>query len=268
MTATDVRPAHRAPHAHDVEPWPLTNLERIFQAVDPVQAATPQRLRTLKAQSLSQGLLAALSGEGRLAGRISLFCDLNIDAAVLRRQGNVKLAADYRSAASDLEGRLAKLLEESSVHLDELYEASRPRSLDAWKVLRSFTRDCRQARDLLPPVPNERVVTGILREHRGDNVRFVPESDGSFIDLPADVLGRLRLSIGDPVVMVHELIASGVTLTRVRAGVCLPELDELVECEADPLEIRARRPFASPEDRRKFLEAAASEVPLRKRAAR
>ncbi|MGQ4459367.1 hypothetical protein [[Kitasatospora] papulosa] len=242
-------------------------MEQILQAVDPVQTATQQRLRTLKANSVSAGLLATLSGEGRLAGRISLFCDLNIDAAVLRRQGNEELAADYRSAASALEGRLRELLRESRVQLDELHEASRPRSLDAWRVLRSFTRDCRQARDQLQPVPNEKVVTGVLREHRGENVRFIPESVGSFIDLPTNVLSKLSLSIGDPVVVVHELIASGVTVTRVRAGVCLPELDELEEYEKDPLEIKARQPFASPEDRRKFLEAATDEIPLRKRAA-
>ncbi|MFF3034807.1 hypothetical protein ACFVS7_27850 [Streptomyces rubiginosohelvolus] len=267
MTTTDAQPTRHNLHTYDVEPWPLANLEQILQAVDPVKPATQQRLRTLKAKSLSAGLLAPLSGEGRLAGRISLFCDLNIDAAVLRRQGNEELAADYRSAASALEDRLLKLLQESHVQLDELYEASRPRSLDAWKVLRSFTRDCRQARDQLQPVPNERVITGILREHRGDNVRFFPESDGSFIDLPVEVLRRLNLSIGDPVVMVHELIASGVTVTRVRAGVCLPELDEFVEHEEDRLDIRARQPFTSPEDRRKFLEAVADETPLRKRAA-
>jgi hypothetical protein len=43
------------------------------------------------------------------------------------------------------------------------------------------------------------------------------------------------------------------------------ELDELVEYEEDPEEIRAHRPFASAEDRRKFLEETANEVPLRLR---
>ncbi len=253
-----------------VRPWPVVDWSDLLSAYSPARQATEGHLRTLRRQHVvSEGLQDAVKAlGGRFSGKVSLFCELNLDAAVLARRGHSYLAERYRDASSILEKRLAALLTERCVRPAELVRPAEARSADAWQVLMTFADAVARARVDLPPVPDEDVVTGILAAQVGKWVRFTATETLAHYDVPWEMVRAAGLSIGDPAVVCRELLPGGNALLRLRAGLrvhpggCSAPANE----QLHPLEARTRRPVAAA-DRAALVAALTAEGPMVRRVA-
>lgn len=255
-------------HTGVVRPWPLADWRQIVGAAHPAAEATQQRLRTLRSRSvLSDGIQEAVKSRGSLEGKVSLFCELNVDAAVLSRKGLDEQAARYREAASDLEKQLVGMLADHHVRAAELLRTTAPRRSAATRVLSAFSDACARARKELAPVPDEDVVTGILAERSGDWVHFSCVNRGRDFDIPWTMALRAGLSIGDPAVVTRELLPNGNAVVRLQPGLRSSVQEEAEDDtrESSQLEAVARRPLRSSERRQRLLAELASEEPLARR---
>ncbi|MER6112674.1 hypothetical protein [Streptomyces hirsutus] len=254
--------------AAPVRPWPVASWIGVLNAYSPVGEPTEARLRTLRRNHVvSEGVQEAVhEAGGRLSGKVSLFCELNIDAAVLSRRGDSTSADLYRNASTALEGRLRQLLTDHRVRPAELVRPSEPRSRAAWHVLHTFSDAVTDARADLPPVPDEDVVPGVLAAQVGKWVRFLTGEGSSHYDLPWDMVRAAGLSIGDPAVFCRELLPNSNVILRLRAGLQLEPNNVLCASDevANPLERRARQPV-DPAMREALLKTLASDEPLVKR---
>lgn len=252
-----------------VRPWPLVEWQDVLSAYTPTDPPTEARLRTLRRNAIVsdgvQGLLKARAG--RFSGKLSLFCELNLDAAVLSRRGLADLAGQYRSAATDLEGNLQKLLAEHSVQIAELVRPTEPRRREAWRVLARFSEAVTAARKHLPPVPDEDAVPGILEARMGQWVRFVASTGMSRYDVPWQMVRSADLSIGDPAVLFRELLPNGNAVLRLQAGLDMSQAEQGDEADEalHPLEARALRRPQSTVARKALLASLEDEEPLARR---
>lgn len=256
--------------AVSVRPWPVANWVGVLTAYSPVGEPTEARLRTLRRNHVvSEGVQDAVHDiGGRLGGKVSLFCELNIDAAVLSRRGDRKLADRYREASTALEGCLKQLLADHAVRPAELVRPAEPRRQAAWQVLHAFSDAVADARTSLPPVPDEDMVPGVLAAQVGRWVRFAAAEDTSHYDLPWDMVRAAGLSVGDPAVFCRELLPNGNVILRLRAGLQIDPSDPAGSTDevASALERRARQPV-DPATRAALLEGLSADEPLVKRVA-
>ncbi|WP_329112883.1 hypothetical protein [Streptomyces sp. NBC_01465] len=212
-----------------------------------------------------QGLLKAHTG--RFSGKLSLFCELNLDAAVLSRRGLADLAGQYRAAASGLEEGLQRLLVEHSVQIAELIRPTEPRRREAWRVLAQFSEAVAAAREHLQPVPGEDAVPGILEARMGQWVRFVASTGTGRYDVPWQMVRSADLSVGDPAVLFRELLPNGNAVLRLQAGLDMSQAEQADEGDEalHPLEARALRRSQSPAARKALLASLEEEEPLVRR---
>ncbi|ELP66347.1 hypothetical protein ACOT81_39560 [Streptomyces sp. WI04-05B] len=252
-----------------VRPWPLVEWHDVLSAYTPTDRPTEGRLRTLRRNDIVsegvQGLLKARAG--RFSGKLSLFCELNLDAAVLSRRGLAEMAGQYRSAASTLEESLRKLLVEHSVQIAELMRPTEPRRREAWHVLLLFSEAVSEAREHLPPVPDEDAVPGILEARTGQWVRFVASVGTGRYDVPWQMVRSADLSVGDPAVLFRELLPNGNAVLRLQAGLDPRQVEQAddVDEELDPLEARALRRPQPQAARATLLASLEHEEPLARR---
>ncbi|MFG2351505.1 hypothetical protein [Streptomyces phaeochromogenes] len=241
----------------------------VLSAYTPTDPPTEARLRTLRRNAIVsegiQGLLKARAG--RFGGKLSLFCELNLDAAVLSRRGMADLAGQYRSAATDLEENLQKLLVKHSVQITELVRPTEPRRREAWQVLAWFSEAVTAAREHLTPVPDEDAVPGILEARMGQWVRFVASTGTGRYDVPWQMVRSADLSVGDPAVLFRELLPNGNAVLRLQAGLDMSQAEQSDETDEvlHPLEARALRRPQSPAARKALLAALEDEEPLARR---
>ncbi|MFJ3799964.1 hypothetical protein ACIPSJ_27245 [Streptomyces sp. NPDC090088] len=252
-----------------VRPWPVVEWQDVLSAYTPTDDPSEARLRTLRRSAvLSDGVQGPVkTAEGRFSGKLSLFCELNLDAAVLWRRGLTDWAEQYRTAASSLETSLEGLLAEHRVQIAELIRPTEPRRREAWRVLALFSEAVAAARTQLPPVPDEDTVPGVLEARTGRWVRFVATMGTGRYDVPWQMVRSAGLSVGDPAVLFRELLPNGNAVLRLQAGLDMGHAEQAEQPaeELHPLEARAVRRAQSPAARRALLATLEEEEPLVKR---
>ncbi|MCM1973194.1 hypothetical protein [Streptomyces sp. G1] len=256
--------------ARAVRPWPVVEWQDVLNAYTPTDSPTEARLRTLRRHAVvSDGVRGPLlTAHGRFSGKLSLFCELNLDAAVLWRRGLTDWAMQYRTAASSLEASLTGLLTKHRVQIGELVRPTEPRRQEAWHVLALFSEAVLDARKNLPPVPDEDAVPGILEARTGQWVRFVAAVGASWYDVPWQMVRSADLSVGDPAVLFRELLPNGNAVLRLQAGLDMRQAEQAEqqpEEKLHPLEARAVLRHQSSTAREALLTALEGEEPLAKR---
>ncbi|MFF8692992.1 hypothetical protein ACF08W_12360 [Streptomyces sp. NPDC015144] len=204
----------------EVRPWPVVDWRQILVASDPAAAVTQQRLRTLRGRAvLSEGIQRSVSSNGRLVGKVSLFCELNIEAVVLARRGLAAVASSYRSAASLIERALSAQLDRQEVHAADLLGPAAQSSPVVLEMLRTLSSECASVRAKLPGIPGEETATGILTLQEESWVQFTPSEHLHLQQLlPIEMALGVGLSVGDPAVLTREVLSNGTVLLRMRPG--------------------------------------------------
>ncbi len=87
--------------------WPVARRSQLIHAFKPGERAkTEARYRTLRKHSWATRGVQITSRQGaRLAGQLTLFSSLNVEAARLARHGDAKAAVRVAAAATELESR-------------------------------------------------------------------------------------------------------------------------------------------------------------------
>jgi hypothetical protein len=250
-----------------VRAWPVVDWRTIVQAFQPAHEATEARLRTLRArEAISHGFRNPLREQHQLAGSATLYCELNVDAAVLSRRGDTGAAMAYREKARGVEEQLPSLLETHQVD-GSLLEPRGGLRPGAREVLRCLSDAVSKARMDLPSVPDEDTVPGVLESSSGSWVHFrSTEASTIGFELPWLMVSRAGLSVGDPAVVCRELLPSGSAILRLQPGLFMEaEPTDLAVEEATVHDGRLGRPLGSQVFRKALFAELNEEAPKGRR---
>ncbi|WP_405877958.1 hypothetical protein [Streptomyces sp. NBC_00005] len=160
-----------------------------------------------------------------------LYSRLSVSAAVLTRRKDMPAARAYHTHAQRLEDELVELLNRLSIDRAELEPLAGP-SRAAWKALDWLCVETQKALALLPAVPDEERIPGILKSTDGKKVRFVEAGPhGVDRELPYGMLESAGLSIGDPALLTNEFTGEAI-ITRLQPGLLTADLEDATDSAA------------------------------------